>query len=318
MRYKRIGDMDVSVITVGTWAIGGNNWGDVDKQDSIRAIHAMMDHGVNFIDTAPAYGFGHSEEVVREAIKGKRDKVFLSTKFGITWPNGQDHPMVHDNSRKNCLREVELSLKRLGTDVIDMYIVHWPDFDRGDEQYAESMIVLNELKQQGKIRHIGLSNHNQHMIEECMKYGVVDAIQPPYSMVNRRDEELMKWAVSKEIGTMTYGSLGAGILTGAIRTLPNWDPDDMRYKFYDYFVEPKFSKAMALVNVLDAIAAEHNVPVAQVAVNWSTQQSHVTTALMGVRNPKEANENCAAMEWKLSGDEIAAITATIDQTMGRE
>lgn len=317
MRYKKIGDMDVSVIAVGTWAIGASNWGDVDKDESIRAIHAMIDNGVNLIDTAPVYGFGHSEEVVGEAIKGKRDQVFLATKFGSTWPNGPDAPRVRDNSRENCFREVEDSLRRLGTDVIDLYIVHWPDFDRGDEQFAESMGALEDLKKQGKIRQIGLSNHDQHMIEECMKYGTVDAIQPPYSMVNRRDEDLMKWAVSQGIGTMTYGSLGAGILTGAIRELPHWDPKDTRYTFYDYFVEPKFSKVMALLKVLDEVAASHNVPVAQVAVNWSTQQDHVTTALMGVRNPHEANENCAAMQWELSQDEIDLITKAIDENVGK-
>jgi aryl-alcohol dehydrogenase-like predicted oxidoreductase len=317
MRYKRIADADVSAIAVGTWAIGANNWGDVDRDESIRAIHAMIDHGVNLIDTAPVYGFGHSEEVVGEAIRGKRDKVLLATKFGATWPNGPDAPRVRDNSRENCLREVELSLKRLGTDVIDIYIVHWPDFERGDEQFAESMGVLNELKQQGKIRYIGVSNHNQHMIEECSRYATVDVIQPPYSMVDRREEELMTWAAGRGIATMSYGSLGAGILTGAIRTLPTFDPKDTRYTFYDFYKEPKFSKVMALLETLDTIAASRGVPVAQVAINWSTQKPFVTTALLGVRNAREAAENCAALNWSLTDDEMAMIDRAIENTIGR-
>ena len=180
MRYKKIGDMDVSVIAVGTWAIGASNWGDVDKDESIRAIHAMIDNGVNLIDTAPVYGFGHSEEVVGEAIKGKRDQVFSGHQI-------RQHLAQRPGRARAC---ATTAAKTASARWRTRCAVWAPTsstctsstgriFDRGDEQFAESMGALEDLKNRGKIRHIGLSNHDQHMIEECMKYGTVDAIQPP-------------------------------------------------------------------------------------------------------------------------------------------
>jgi aryl-alcohol dehydrogenase-like predicted oxidoreductase len=319
MRYKKFGntDMNVSVMTVGTWAIGGTNWGQVDRDESIAAIRAMLDRGVNFIDTAPVYGNGYSEEVVGDAIKGyDRSKLFLSTKFGLTWPNGPENGIVKDASYENAMREVDISLKLLGTDYIDLYFVHWPDIDKNTPA-EETMRALNDLKKAGKIRYVGVSNYSKEQIEEISQFGTVDAQQPPYSMVNRSAEDLMVWGNENGIANMTYGSLGAGILTGAIRELPTFEPGDMRTNFYDFFAEPKFSKVMELLKTLDAIAAERNVPLSQIAVNWNTQTPFVDTALIGVRNPKEAAENCAAMDWELTDEEFARINRAIDETVGK-
>ena len=173
------------------------------------------------------------------------------------------------------------------------------------------MRALMELKKIGKIRHIGFSNYSEAQIMEAEKYGDIEAIQPPYSMVNRTSEALMKFCKDRDIGVMTYGSLGAGILTGAIREQPNWDPRDTRLNFYPFFKEPQFSKIQQLLKVMDQIAEAHNRPVAQVAVNWSTQNPVVDTALMGVRNPREADENCAATEWELSAEEIQRLNDAI-------
>lgn len=318
MRYKKIPntDMNISSITVGTWAIGADGWGDVNTKDSIEAIHAMVDNGVNFIDTAPIYGFGHSEEVVGQAIKGLRDKVLIATKFGSTWPNGVNAPSARNNGRENIMKEVDDSLRRLGIDCIDLYIAHWPDF----EHFIEEMMgALTDLQKAGKIRYIGLSNHDEAMMEEANKYGQVAMAQLPYSMVNRTAEETMQWVVDHGMATMTYGSLGAGILTGTIREIPKFDEKDRRATFYhDYFSEPMFSRTMKLLETLDDIAAAHgNVPVAQVAVNWSTQHPLVSTAIMGVRNVAEANENCAAMSWSLSDEEFARINKAIEETVGQ-
>ena len=256
MRYKQFGStgVEVSALTVGTWAIGGANWGDVNKNDSIKAIHAMLDNGVNSIDTAPAYNFGESEKVVGEAIQGRRDKIFLTTKTAVY--NSKEQPFVKDGRRETVLRMCEDSLKNLRTDYIDLMVIHWPDIEH-NAPLSETMGALEELKQAGKIRFIGVSNFDQALIEEARKYGDIAALQPPYSMVNRSAEELMKWTASQGMANMTYGSLGAGILTGAIRTLPNFAPDDMRVAFYDFFKEPKFSKVMKLLTVLDEIAAAH-------------------------------------------------------------
>ena len=175
------------------------------------------------------------------------------------------------------------------------------------------MGALNDLIKAGKIRYIGVSNFSTEQIEEASKYGEISASQPQYSMVNRSQEDLLLWAHKHGIANMTYGSLGAGILTGAIRTLPEFAPDDMRYIFYDFFVEPKFSKVMELLKVIDGIAAQHGAVPSQVAINWSTQKNFVTTALCGVRNAAEANENCKGMDWQLNIDEMSALDTAIAQ-----
>jgi aryl-alcohol dehydrogenase-like predicted oxidoreductase len=309
--------MNVSVITVGTWAIGADGWGEVDRKDSISAIHAMLDNGVNFIDTAPAYGYGHSEEVVGEAIKGKdRTKLYIATKFGSTWPNGPGNGMARDNSRKNIFREVEDSLRRIGTDYLDLYICHWPD-PQLKASFEETITALEDLRKEGKIRWNGVSNYTKEQMAEMSQFGAIHALQPPYSMVNRTQEEHMVWAHEHGIANMTYGSLGAGILTGAIRELPKFEKDDRRLSFYEaLFTEPGFSNIQALLKIMDGIAEQHGVPVAQVAVNWITQSPIVDTALMGVRNVAEAEENCAGTLWALSDEEYAFLDKSVADTVG--
>lgn len=312
MKYKQFGNtgMNVSALTVGTWAIGGANWGDVNKKDSIKAIHAMLDTGVNMIDTAPAYNFGESERIVGEAIKGRRDKVYITTKTAVY--NDVEKGFVKDGRKEIVLHLCDESLKNLQTDYIDLMIVHWPDIEH-NAPFEETMEALDILKKEGKIRYVGVSNFDQSQIEEIRQYGEISAFQPPYSMVDRSQEELMKWTSANGIANMTYGSLGAGILTGAIRELPNLEPDDMRLVFYDFFKEPKFSKVMRLLTVLDMIAAAHNAPVAQVAVNWNSQKNFVNTSLCGVRNVEEAIENCRGFEWSLAEEEMNIIDKAIEE-----
>lgn len=310
MRYKHFKNagVDISALTVGTWGIAGANsagvsWGDVDTKESIAAVRRMVENGVNMVDTAPIYGEGHSEEVVGQALKGIRDQVFLTTKFG-SYINHFTGTSVRDCKYNTVEREIDESLKRLQTDYIDFYVMHWPDVNTPIE---ETMAAVNMLKEKGKIRFIGMSNSPKELIMEAQKYAKVDVIQPPFSMVNQTERELMEWAETQGIGTMTYGSLGAGILTGAIRECPEYDPKDMRLVFYPFFKEPTFSKIMELLKTLDAIAEEHGKPVAQVSINWSTQKSFVSTALTGVNTPAQADENCSAFDWELTEEEIARI-----------
>lgn len=314
MRYKHFKNagVDVSALTVGTWGIAGANsagvsWGDVDTKESIAAVRRMVENGVNMVDTAPIYGEGHSEEVVGQALKGIRDKVFLTTKFG-SYINHFTGTSVRDCKYNTVEREIDESLKRLQTDYIDFYVMHWPDVNTPIE---ETMAAVNMLKEKGKIRFIGMSNSPKELIMEAQKYAKIDVIQPPFSMVNQTERELMEWAETQGIGTMTYGSLGAGILTGAIRECPEYDPKDMRLVFYPFFKEPTFSKIMELLKTLDAIAEEHGKPVAQVSINWSTQKSFVSTALTGVNTPAQADENCSAFDWELTEEEIARIDSEI-------
>lgn len=311
MRYKVLGKtgLNVSVATVGTWAIGGSGWGAVDRAESIEAIRSMLDNGVNIIDTAPIYGLGYSEEVVGEAIQGyDREKLIISTKCGLVW--GEGAPKGGRDCREaSIMKEIDDSLRRLGLDYIDIYYVHKPDFI--GTPFEETMGAMMKLKAQGKIRHIGLSNFSVEQMKECMKYGDVEVVQPPFSMIDQREKEVLEFAKANNIGVMSYGSLGAGMLTGTIRELPDWDPKDMRFVFYDYFKEPKFSKAQDLLKVLDKIAEARNVPVAQVAVNWITAHALVDTALLGVRNKHEADENCAATAWSLTAEEIAVLDEAV-------
>ena len=311
MRYKHVGNagIDISALAVGTWAIGGQQWGDVNEKDSIDAIRAMIDGGVNLVDTAPIYGNGHSEEVVGKALEnGYREKVFLATKFSIS--NDENGSVINNGSYENAIWECEQSLKRLNTDHIDIYIMHWPDPATPVEV---TMRALADLKKSGKIRFIGVSNFDRNLIEEAQKVVRIDFLQPPYSMVEESQKELLAWCETQGIGTMTYGSLGAGILTGAIRELPDWDENDFRYTFYDYFKNPKFSKIMELLKVMDKIAQVRNKPLAQIAINWSTQKSYVSTAICGVRDPQQAYENCATFDWELTGEEMALIDSEIER-----
>ena len=311
MRYKHVGNagIDISALAVGTWAIGGQQWGDVNEKDSIDAIRAMIDGGVNLVDTAPIYGNGHSEEVAGKALEnGYREKVFLATKFSIS--NDENGSVINNGSYENAIWECEQSLKRLNTDHIDIYIMHWPDPATPVEV---TMRALVDLKKSGKIRFIGVSNFDRNLIEEAQKVVRIDFLQPPYSMVEESQKELLAWCETQGIGTMTYGSLGAGILTGAIRELPDWEENDFRYTFYDYFKNPKFSKIMELLKVMDKIAQVRNKPLAQIAINWSTQKSYVSTAICGVRDPQQAYENCATFDWELTGEEMELIDSEIER-----
>ena len=313
MRYTMLGktELKVSQATIGTWAIGGAGWGDVNKKESMEAIETMIERGVNLIDTAPFYGLGESEKIVGEVIRDKRDDIVLLTKAGTGWDE-KGVPFKRSDY-KSMLKDCEESLQRLKTDYIDLYLIHWPDEVTPIE---EMMDAMNKLKQDGKIRFIGASNFSKEEVLESEKYVSFDVLQHPYSMVAQDFRELLTWAHKNNIGTMSYGSLGAGILTGSIREMPKFSEDDMRLNFYDYFKEPKFSKVMQLVKRLDVYAEKYNVPVSQVTINWNTQSGFLDTILMGVRNKKDAEENCAAFEWKLEQEDVESITKDIQETLG--
>ena len=318
MNYKKFGntDMNVSPISVGTWGIGGAMWGGANKDESIEAIKTMVDNGVNMIDTAPAYGMGEAERVIGEAIKEyDRSKLFIASKFGMTFPNPGGGPPVKNASKENILREIDITLANLGTDYLDLYLLHWPDVDT-KAPASETFAALEELRQQGKIKYLGACNYDQALIEEAQKYCTFDALQLQYSMVQRDSEATLKWAADQGIATMAYAPLGAGILTGRFRELPEFGPGEARDFFYPFFKEPTFSKVMELLKVLDEIAAAKSVPVSQVTINWTVQKSFVSTALLGARTKAHGLENVAAVNWSLSDDEIAKIDDAIASTLG--
>lgn len=313
MRYKSFGKtgLKVSAIGVGTWGMGGRGWGGSDRAASISAIHAMLDLGVNLIDTAPAYGRGLAEEIIGEAIEGIRGELTITTKCGmnIDKPGMAVKTATWDEVIKGC----EGSLKRMKLDYVDILLLHWPDVNT---PLQETMEAMGHLKKQGKVRFVGVSNLPVDQTEEAAKYADVTVTQLPFSMVDRSAEANIKWASGSGIATMTYGSLGAGILAGGIRQYTEFGEGDVRGGFYSFFREPKFSKVMTLLESMDVIAENRGVPVAEVAVNWAVQKEYVDTALIGVRTVEHAKDNGHAMGWELTGDEIMFLDEKIKKLLG--
>ena len=317
MRYKTLGNTNekVSVITAGTWAIGGVGWGEVNEKDSIDALKLMVDLGCNVIDTAPAYGFGASEAVVGKALKEiGRDRVLISTKCGIRQPadgskalGGASRP-IRNATYAGIMEEIDTSLELLGTDHVDFYFLHYPD---KVTPYEETVRAFEDLKKAGKIRFWGVSNFKPEEIAELYKVGTPDCVQYVYSMVERKDEKTMIEAAEKGICVQAAQTLGGGILTGAFRKPTEFPAGDMR-AMNPYF-GPKFNQIEKLLEVLDPIAAAHNATVAEVVLNWTVQNDYVATALTGVRNVNEVTMNCKAFDWELTPAEHALITEKVHE-----
>lgn len=308
----------LSALGAGTWSLGGKNayglvYGQVEEDNAINALRVLIDNGVNVVDTAPVYGVhGASETIVGKALRdGYRDKVFLVTKFG-NYNDAETGKRIINNSREDIMKEIDESLDRLETDHIDLYIMHYPD---PVVPVSETMDALNEIKAQGKIKHIGVSNVDRRQLEECMEFAEIDAIQLPYSMVNRSAEDLLVWSHSHGLMTMAYGAMGAGILSGSYRELPHFSEKDIRYTFYPYFKEPMFSEIQRLLQDMDIIAERHECPLSHVALSWVAHKEFVTTSLVGSTNVNQARENARAYPLTLSEDEMAFLDASIKRNL---
>ena len=236
-----------------------------------------------------------------------RHEVYISTKCGNEYINGA---YVRSCDSAKIRRECEDSLRNLQTDYIDLYIIHWPD---PAVPFEETMDVLCDLKKQGKILHIGASNFTREQIEQASRYGLIEACQPQYSMVERSNESLMRWCAGQGMGVMAYGPLGGGILTGAYRELRTYAAGDSRNRFYPYFKEPMFSKVQQLLAVMDELGAQKGVPLSQIAINWAAQKEFVSTCIVGAQSRKKVEENCACFEWQLAGEELALLDKAIER-----
>lgn len=311
MRYKEFGKtgMNVSEMTLGTWGIGGAGWDENSDETRKDAIKAAVEAGINFIDTAPAYNAGQAERYIGQVLKdiGIRKEIYISTKCGNDYIDGK---YIRCGRPEKIIQQCDNSLRNLQTDYIDLYLVHWPD---PNVPLAETIGALGELKKQGKILHIGVSNFSVDQIKEVQKYCEIEAYQPQYSMVARESEPQIRWAMEQGMGTMTYGSLGGGILTGAYRTLQIYDENDNRNRFYPYFREPLFSKVMMLLKVLDRISEERGVPQAQIALNWTMQKDFISTCIVGAQSRKKIEQNCACFNWELSAEETKMLDMTIEK-----
>ena len=311
MRYKVFGKtgLEVSELCLGTWGIGGAGWDQNPEETKMDAIRASFEQGVNIFDTAPAYNAGAAERILGETLEkmGVRKDVILSTKCGNDFVNGQ---YVHCGKRDHILAQCDASLRNLRTDYIDLYILHWPQDDATPE---ETLGAMMELKKAGKVRFLGLSNHSVAQMEEAAKYADIDFIQVQYSMLEREREVEMCYAEAHGMATMGYGVLGGGLLTGRYRELRTYETMDSRNRFYKFFREPGWSKAQKLLGVMDEIsAARGGVPLSEIAVNWALQKSFLTTALFGTQHRARAIENCHALDWTLSDDEVAKLDQALE------
>lgn len=305
MQYQEFGKtgLRVSKLCLGTWGIGGAGWDSYSDESRMDAIKAALECGINFIDTAPAYNAGKAECYVGETLSKlkKRREVVISTKCGNKFVDGK---YLRCGSKESILKQCDESLKNLKTDYIDIYLVHWPD---PDVELEETIDAVSTLKKEGKILHAGVSNFSKEQIEEAQKYCKIEAFQPQYSLADRKDEKLIRWAYEQGFGIMTYGTLGGGILTGNYRKLRTFEQTDSRNRFYPYFKEPLFSKAMELLTIMDQIAEERNVSLAQIAEKWVIQKRFVSSCIIGAQSRARVEENCRNLQWELTDNEIRRL-----------
>jgi aryl-alcohol dehydrogenase-like predicted oxidoreductase len=303
--------LTVSRVAIGTWAIGGWMWGGTDETESISTIRAALDHGVNVIDTAPAYGFGRSEEIVGKAIaEGRlRDRVVIATKVGLEWKDGS---VFRNASRDRINREVEDSLRRLRTDYIDVYQVHWPDPLVPIEETAAAMQMLFK---QGKIRAIGVSNFSLEQLERFRSVAPLHVLQSPYNMFERDIEtDLLPYCRRNKIATFGYGALCRGLLSGRMRPHTTFEGDDLR-RTDPKFQQPRFGQYLAAVQRLDQLAQERfGKHVIELAVRWMLDQG-ITTALWGARHPGQLQPVDAVTGWRLDAVTKAEIDRILRETI---
>lgn len=315
MKYMDIGKTGIkaSVISLGTWAIGGGSWWkNTEDSEAIWTIERALDLGVNLIDTAPVYGFGHSEEVIGKAIKGRRDKVILSTKCGLWWDDSEGSPhFTKDNhnvkvnvSRRAIKADVEKSLRRLGTDYIDIYYTHQQAKEPFMTPVEETVDTLMELKKEGKIRAIGASNVKGYHIRDYISLGQLDIVQQKYSLLDRAvEEEILPLCKENNIALHAYSPLEQGILTGKVPRDFTFDKEDARNN-KTWWKKENLPKALDLADDLKLLAEKYNCTVAHIAIAWIRAQGWNINVICGARKAQQIEENAAASEISLSYEDI--------------
>lgn len=320
MEYRKLGhsDLKVSAITFGAWAAGGWMWGSTDRNEAIEAIKASYDVGVTSIDTAPIYGQGTSEEIVGEAIKNiSRDKVQILTKFGMRWDldkgtlamnsknnEGNDIDIYKYAGKESIIFECEQSLKRLGTDYIDLYQIHWPDVTTPIDETFEA---VSRLIEQGKVRFAGVCNYDAQQMAEAEKTLKLVSNQIPFSMVNRGiEDETVPYCIENNKSILAYSPLERGLLTGKITSDYKFQDGDHRANLPHF--QPEFiQKTNQLLDKIKPIADQHNASLGQLVLRWTIERPGMTIALAGARNAEQAVQNARAMDINLSKEEIKTI-----------
>jgi aryl-alcohol dehydrogenase-like predicted oxidoreductase len=310
LKTTQLGDtgLEITRLGVGAWAIGGGGWefgwGPQDDEESVAAIHHALDLGVNWIDTAAAYGFGRSEEVVGRALEGLQDRPHVFTKCSLL--EGPDRRVVHSLKRDSILQEAENSVKRLGIDAIDLYQIHWPI---PEEDIEEGWAALAELKDQGLVRHIGVSNFTIEQLRRIQQIAPVETLQPQYSLIERDAEpEVLPFAEREGIGAIVYSPMGSGILTGGMtrERIESLADDDWR-KHDPRFQEPQLSEHLALVDRLAQVAARYDTSPGAVAVAWTLRNPAVDGAIVGFRRPAQVDPILSAANLDLTDQDLIEI-----------
>lgn len=324
MEYRQLGetDLQLSAITFGAWAIGGWMWGGADRKEAVKAIQASYAEGVTSIDTAPAYGQGLSEEIVAEAIQDiPRDKVQLLTKFGLRWDvqegefffkskdnDGKEFDMYKLASKASVIKECEDCLRRLKTDYIDLFQIHWAD---GSTPISETMEALALLQQQGKIRAAGVCNYSVAQMKEAEQTISLASDQVPYSMVLRDiEQELVPYVLEKKKSIIAYSPLQRGLLTGKIKPGYQFGEGDTR-EGNRFYTEESIVKVNAFLDTLKPLASSKEASLSQLVIRWTIAQPGIAVALVGARNAEQAVQNAKAIDIKLSTEEIAFINQQI-------
>jgi aryl-alcohol dehydrogenase-like predicted oxidoreductase len=319
MDHRQLGASgpEISVLGVGSWAMGGpytgGSWGPQDDDESLAALEHALDLGVTWVDTAAVYGHGHAEEVVGRLL-GRRPGTLVFTKCGLNWWERGDGELVNDLRPESIRFELEQSLKRLGTDHVDLYQFHWPDTI--DTPVEESWAAMARLVEEGKVRWAGVSNFDVGLLERCQRIRHVDSVQPPYSLLNRAAaDELIPWCAANGTGVICYSPMQSGLLTGSFdrSRLERLAADDWRRTSPD-FQEPALSRNLALVERLTPVADRHGVPVAAVAVAWVLATPGVTGAIVGARRPAQVDGWITAGGLQLTGADLAEIRQAIEET----
>jgi aryl-alcohol dehydrogenase-like predicted oxidoreductase len=310
MQTRQLGNSDLRItpLGVGAWAMGGAgwafSWGPQDDEESIAAIHAALDHGVNWIDTAAVYGLGHSEEVVGRAVKGRSSRPYIFTKCERIWSEaGQIQKSL---KRESIRRECENSLRRLQMETIDLYQVHWPE---PDEDIEEGWATLAELQKEGKVRWIGVSNFNASQLARAQRIAPITSLQPPYSIIQPEiEQDILPFCKQNNIGVIVYSPMKSGMLTGAMtrERIENMHADDFR-KRTPNFQEPLLTRNLNLAELLREIGKRHGRSPGEVAIAWTLRRPEVTGAIVGMRSPQQADGIVGAADFRLSQEEIGEI-----------
>jgi aryl-alcohol dehydrogenase-like predicted oxidoreductase len=304
--------LEVSAVGFGCWEVGGG-YGDVEEAEFARAVDRALDLGVNCFDTAEGYGMGASERALGQALAGRRDEAVIVTKFGM---NYRDMPNLRDSSRERVLASIDKSLANLGTDYVDVYLVHWPD---RETPFEETMAALDDVVRAGKVRFVGLSNFKPEEIEACMRVRRIDVVQYGWNMFDRRmQRDILPYCEEHGIGFMAYGSLAFGLLTGTFTEDTDFGDQDWRARkgnmgsikmFQALFGDDSFPRNVRAVEELKTIAGKYAKSLPQLALRWATSHPAVSTALVGCRNVAELEDNVGAVGWEISDADLAEIDA---------